>query len=249
WMQALDGRPDLQRRLVKGEPALIVSGEGVLHGVWNPELHVSREPLRPIRGARTVLGHDTGLRPATVVIQELRGQLRVLAALVTEYGGMRQHVTAVVMPWLARAGLLDNAVLEHRIDPAGTVGDYGNSDDSPDRVIRELLRGPVFAGAVKWTPRIEPVLRVLGQLVNGQPRLIVAPGPDTEVLRVACDGQWVYPRRADGAVVSELPEKTHPHSDVGDALCYAVGALAPAPVEEKPRPRAPLKYGRLLGEL
>jgi hypothetical protein len=229
WLEALDGRPDLQRRLVHGEPALIVQGEGVLAGVWNPELHVSREPLPVVPGARTVLGHDTGLRPATVVVQEVRGQLRVLASLVTDYGGMAQHIAGVVLPWLGRNGLLGGSAvtLEHRIDPAGLVGDYGNSDESPERIIRRMLRGPVREGPVKWPPRIEPLLGVLGRMVGGQPALIVAPGPDTAVLREAAAGKWFYPRRGDGSLVRDLPEKSHPHSDAGDAWCYAVAALAP----------------------
>jgi hypothetical protein len=238
WLQALDGRPDQQRRLVHGEPALIVAGEAVLAGVWNPELHVSRAPLPVIRGARTMLGHDTGLRPATVVVQEHRGQLRVLASLATDYGGMAQHVAREVLPWLDRAGLLrrDAGTLEHRIDPAGLVGDYSNSDESPEKIIQRLLRGWVREGPSKWPPRIEPLLGVLGRMVGGQPALVVAPGPDTAVLREAAAGRWHYARRADGTLLRDLPEKNHPHSDVGDALCYAVAALAPA----RERPSAPL---------
>jgi hypothetical protein len=230
WMAALDGRPDLQRRLVQGEPALIVQGQGVLEGVWQADVHVSREPIPVVRGARTVIGHDCGLRPCSVVVQEHRGQLRVLASLTTEYGGMAQHLTATVLPWLGRVGLLDRNAgeLEHRIDPAGTVGDQGDSAGSPEKMLRRMLRGPVREGPVKWSPRIEPLLGVLGRMVGGQPALLVAPGPDTAVLREACAGKWYYPRRPDGSIVRELPEKTHPHSDAGDALCYAVAALAPS---------------------
>jgi hypothetical protein len=230
WMEALDGRPDLQRRLVLGEPALIVQGEGVLTGVWNAAVHVSREPLAPIRGARTVLGHDFGLRPATVVVQEFRGQLRVLASLCTEYGGTAQHLPGVVLPWVGKhmPWLLGaGAALEHRIDPAGLVGDQGDIESSPERQFRRLMGGSIREGATKWSPRIEPLLDALGRMVGGQPGLIVTPGPDTAVLREACEGKWYFPRRADGQIVRELPEKTHPHSDVGDALCYAVGALLP----------------------
>jgi hypothetical protein len=229
-MEALDGRPDLQRRLVQGEPALIVAGQAVLEGVWNAEVHVSREPLEAIRGARTILGHDCGLRPATVVVQEHRGQLRVLASLTTPYVGMAQHIPGAVLPWLSRHMpwlLGPGTAMEHRIDPAGMVGDQGDSSSSPERQIRKLLGGSVREGAVSWGGRIEPLLRALGRMVGGQPVLIVAPGPDTAVLREACAGKWFYPRRADGTVVRELPEKTHPHSDVGDSLCYAVAALAP----------------------
>jgi len=242
WMQANEGRPDLQRRLVQGEPAVIVAGEGVLHGVWNADVHVSRQPLEVVPGGRVVLGHDCGLRPATVVVQEVRGQLRVLASLVTAHGGMAQHIAGVVLPWLERHQLLGAraAVLEHRIDPAGTVGDQGDSSGSPERTIRRMLPGPVREGPTKWPPRIEPLLGVLGRMVAGQPALIVAPGPDTAVLREAAAGKWFYPRRSDGEIVRELPEKNHPHSDVGDALCYAVAALAPTRIHDGTKP--PQKY-------
>jgi hypothetical protein len=238
WMEALDGRPDLQRRLVQGEPALIIAGEGVLTGVWNSDLHVSREPIRAEPGARTMLGHDCGLRPATVVVQEVRGQLRVLASLTTEYGGMAQHIAGVVLPWLGRHGLLGARArtLEHRLDPAGMVGDQGDSSGSPEKAIRRLLGGALREGPVKWAPRIEPLLGVLGRMVGGQPALVVAPGPDTAVLREAAAGKWFYPRRGDGSIVRELPEKTHPHSDVGDALCYAVAALTPIRDRESTKP-------------
>jgi hypothetical protein len=247
WLEALDGRPDLQRRLVHGEPALIVAGEAVLAGVWNPDLHVSREPIPAVPGARTMLGHDTGLRPATVVVQEIRGQLRVLASLTTDYGGMAQHLATTVLPWLGRHGLL-GTTLEHRIDPAGLVRDFGNSDESPEQIVRRLLRGSVLPGPTKWPPRIEPLLGVLGRMVGGQPALVVSCGSDTAVLREACAGRWYYPRRADGALVRDLPEKTHPHSDAGDALCYVVSALAPRLPATKPAPRPPLVYiGRPAG--
>jgi hypothetical protein len=215
---------------VLGEPALIVQGQGVLEGVWNAALHVSREPLLPIRGARTVLGHDFGLRPCTVVVQEHRGQCRVLASLVTEYGGTAQHIPGAVLPWLGQHApwlLHQGAALEHVIDPAGAVGDQGDAHSSPERQIKRLLGGAVHLGPVKWPPRIEPLLAALGRLLNGVPQLLVAPGPDTAVLREACAGKWYYPRRADGQIVRELPEKTHPHSDAGDSLCYALARLAP----------------------
>ena len=76
-------------------------------------------------------------------------------------------------------------------------------------------------------------------MVGGQPALVVSCGADTAVLREACTGRWYYPRRADGQIVRDLPEKTHPHSDAGDALCYAVSALAPMFARAKPAPRPP----------
>ena len=67
WREALEGRPDLIRRLIDGEPALIVSGQGVLEGVYNPEIHVARGPLAYNPGQALILGHDAGLTPVTVI--------------------------------------------------------------------------------------------------------------------------------------------------------------------------------------
>jgi hypothetical protein len=198
WMETLDGRPDLQRRLVLGEPALIVAGQGVLEGVWNSDVHVSREPLLPIRGARTVLGHDFGLRPCSVVIQEHRGQLRVLASLCTEYGGTAQHIPGVVLAWLGKVMpwlLGGGAILEHVIDPADAVGDQGDSTSSPERQLRKWIGGRVKLGPTRWPPRIEPLLGALGRLVGGRPVLMVAPGPDTAILREARRGSRKRTRR------------------------------------------------------
>ena len=63
WREALEGRPDLIRRLIDGEPALIVEGQGVLEGVFNPEVHVARARSTYNAGQRLILGHDGGLTP------------------------------------------------------------------------------------------------------------------------------------------------------------------------------------------
>ena len=121
-------------------------------------------PAAPIRGARTVLGHDFRLRPCTVVVQEHRGQARVLASLVTEYGGTAQHLPGVVLPWLGRCmpWLLEGSGgMEHAIDPAGAVGDQGDAHSSPEQQIKRLLGGAIHLGPDKWPPRIEPLLAAL----------------------------------------------------------------------------------------
>ena len=45
----------------------------------------------------------------------------------------------------------------------------------------------------------------------------------------ALNGRWHY-QTVNGRVSRELPVKDHPASDLGDALSYHVGGIAPSPV-------------------
>src|SRR4030095_13925923 len=67
WREALAGRPDLIRRLIDGEPALIIQEQGVLDTFFNVDLHVATHPLEYIEGQPLILGHDGGLTPVTIV--------------------------------------------------------------------------------------------------------------------------------------------------------------------------------------
>ena len=93
-------------------------------------------------------------------------------------------------------------------------------------MIRRRLGGPVRDGETKWQPRVDPLLAVLGQLIEGgRPALVVC--PTATVLIEAMTARWHFPRDRNGQVSRELPEKDHPWSDLGDALCYAVGGAKP----------------------
>jgi hypothetical protein len=183
WRQALEGRPDLQRRLIDGQPALIVDGQGVLEGLYNPEIHVSRGRLDYIQGNRLLLGHDAGLTPVTVVAQTNGSQVQILAGLASWRAGTEQHLTDLVIPWLARHA--PEAELEHWVDPSMTTPSQADLALTPVRVIRQKLGGVVREGPVKWEPRRDPLVAMLGRLSGGRPTLVVAPGPDTALLRPA----------------------------------------------------------------
>jgi hypothetical protein len=234
--QRLEGRPDLIRRLLDGKPALIVQGQGVLEGVFNPALHVAPRPLQHVEGARLILGHDGGLTPVTVVLEWNGPQLRVLAALVSKRAGTAQHLRDLVRPWLLRHA--PEAELEHYIDPSLATSDQSNLDESGARQIRRQLGGVVRDGAVKWHPRLDPLLAILGQLIDGgRPALIVC--PTATALIEAMSGRWHYLRDRSGQVSREMAEKDHPWSDLGDSLLYAVGGAKPARRGQPTRPTRP----------
>jgi hypothetical protein len=233
WAAQLVGDPAMKRRLVDGAPALIVQGEAVLEGIYDETVHVSRTPLAYARGCRLYLGHDAGLTPVTVIVQAHGPTLEVLAALVSKRAGTEQHVADLVIPWLI-AHDADQAELEHWCDPSMMTPTQADLTLSPAQVIRRRLRGPVREGPVRWEQRRDPLVNLLGQLRAGRPALQIHPGPETAELRRALAGAWHFPKDRQGRVLTDLPVKDHPASDVADALTYAVAGAKPwrAPIDE-----------------
>lgn len=263
WMRALSTRPDLQRRLLLGEPGLILEGQPVARG-WAPELHVADTALAPVQWTPLWLGHDAGHTPSTIIGQRVDGQLRIYAGLVTEHVGTRQHVEQTLLPWLQahapwalRRGTGEEPACYHAYDPSMDTGDQSDTDSSPVRVLRDLVGGTFRPGAITWEGRRDPMLAAFNLGVSGRPALRVSPGPDTRLLRKALDGRWHYPTKVTGEVRSIQPAKPNPPwADLGDAWCYLIGGLAPHKAIQPERHRSylattafnPLTHNRPAGD-
>ncbi|MEO7862142.1 MAG: hypothetical protein ABIU05_17280 [Nitrospirales bacterium] len=224
--------PDLEKRLALGEWSALIVGEQVATG-FRSELHVSALPLRPMEYIPLQLGHDAGLTPVTIVGQEVNGEVRILAALVSERAGTRQHLENEVLPWLAIHApwaMRNASMLIHHYDSAMDTPDQSNLESSPINVLREVLGGSTYPGPVSWHGRRDPLLSMLARLnpSRGKARLqldAAGCGP----LISALNGRWHY-KTINGAVSRDLPVKDHPASDLGDALCYLIAGLAPSPI-------------------
>jgi hypothetical protein len=230
WAQNLDGRPDLRRRLLDGEPGVVQLGPAVAVG-YRSEVHRATARLRPVEGIPLVLGHDGGLTPVTIIVQHVAGELRVLAALASERAGTRQHLEHLVRPWLAlhapgvlRAG---GALLRHRYDPSMQTGEQADIDTDPVRVLRELLGGPMLPGPTTWPGRRDPMLAVFNRLNPQTGRAVLQLDPvEAALLDRALAGRWYYPIVHGGVVSRDLPKKpNHPWEDLGDAFCYALAGV------------------------
>ncbi len=232
--------PDLEKRLALGEWAALVLGEVVAVG-FRPELHVAPRPLVPVARLPLLCGHDAGLTPVTVIGQEVQGEIRVLAALASDRAGTRQHLENLVRPWLVtRAPWVLNAVsslLVHHYDSAMHAPDESNLESSPLRVLREVLGGATYPGAVSWPGRRDPLLMLLNRLnpLTGRPVLQLCP-EGCKLLISALSGRWHY-ATVNGQVSRELPLKNHPWSDLGDAFAYLVGPFARSRDADEDRPR------------
>jgi hypothetical protein len=220
--------PDLARRLALGEWAELQLGEVVAVGFH--DFHVANGSLPINPGSPLLMGHDAGLTPVTIIGQAVEGEVRVLAALASDRAGTRQHLEALVLPWLAtRAPWAIHAGIYHHYDPAMDTPDESNLESSPVRVLREVLGGYSYAGASSWPGRRDPLLTLLSRLnpLTAKPVLQIDP-EGGRLLISALNGRWHYPV-VQGQVSRELPTKNHPWSDLGDALCYFVAGSTPGP--------------------
>lgn len=227
-------RPDLQARLGRGEWAGLILGATVAVGFQ--DYHIAKAPMVVHSRVPLVLGHDGGLTPVSVVLQPAGGHVRVMASLVSDRAGTRQHMENVVRPWLAvRAPWAlqwaggTSEMLTHYYDPNMDTPDQSNIDANPMDVIRQVLGGVAYAGAKSWMGRRDPLLALFTRLnpLTGEPVFLIDPeGDGNHLLIAALRGRWFYPK-INGVISRELPVKTHPASDLGDATCYAVGGAAP----------------------
>ncbi len=225
--------PDLEKRLALGQWAALIVGEAVAQG-FRQELHVSPVPLVASGYAPLIWGFDGGLTPSGVCGQEIEGHVRLLVSIVSTRAGTRQFLELVLAwiasnaPWALRSR--STSIISY-YDPSMDVKDQSDVEQSPVRVLREVLGGATYPGAVKWPSRRDPLLSLLTRLNpgTGKPVLQICP-EGCQPLISALSGRWHYPL-VNGQLSRELPEKNHPWSDLGDALCYAVAGLAPGHAE------------------
>jgi hypothetical protein len=227
----LEATPDLHARLALGEPADPVVGRPVCAG-YSDRLHVAPRPLVPVRGADVVCGWDAGLTPVCVIAQVLDGQLLVYAGLTTERAGTADFIEAEVAPWFAKMmpwALQGVGRLTHCVDPSMKAASQHDSRHSPMATVQALLGGAVREGPVKWPARRDPLLALFNRAVAGRPVLQFSPVEATELVRRACSGGWHYAVDVAGTLRGgDDPKKTHPDSDLGDALTYLVAEVFPA---------------------
>ena len=227
-------RPDLAKRLVKGQFGSVMLGPQVAVG-FNRDAHV--RACRPTLHVPLWIGQDAGHTPTTVIGQRVEGRCRILAGITSEHDGMRGHVRDLVLPWLGEhtPWALDGKEWVHVLyDPSMDTDEQADIESNPLRVMHSLLPGQYRPGPVSWDGRKDPMLSLLNAMHGGEPVLQVDPVQAKGLVR-ALEGGWYYAqgpdgslRKADTASGSAQPKKpNHPHEDYGDAFCYLVAGMAP----------------------
>ncbi len=198
-----------------------LAGEAVFRASFRHDFHVAKGTLLPVPGTLVVVGMDFGRNPAAVITQvDARGRLVVIDELITEKAGsmgVEQFITTLLRPLLAQA--------KYARLPVGIVGDpagIARGQIGEESVFKAVTRLG-FASQPAMTNLIDPRLRAvekwLLQQRDGGAALLISPHC-TNLIR-AMQSRYRY-ERLKGGQLKPMPTKTHPWSDIADALQYAV---------------------------
>lgn len=174
--------------MVMGNYGTIKDGKPV-YPQYNDRIHCPDKPLGVIEDLPIGLGWDGGLTPTCIIGQQTkRGQLRVIAELVSEDMGVRQFARDIVKPFLQK-NFYGIEVAFSYIDPAGkgrgeaeaksAMGilndDYVEDNEDGD-IIVPLNMGFETEPAPTNDPtkRIDAVNSYIIKLVDGEPGYLVS---------------------------------------------------------------------------
>ena len=243
WERALANRPDMLRRLLRGQPGTVILGPQVAVG-FNRDSHV--RTCRPTSGFPVWLGQDGGHTPTAVIGQRVDGRVKIIGALTCADWGMEQFVEQLLRPWLSEhtPWALDDPrdLLRFIYDPSIDKGSEADITANALHVLRREFRGATFRmGPVSWDDRRNALLGVLNDMLIGEPVLQIDPVQAKGLVR-ALDTGWYYAQGTDGRLKRAdtlhegvQPKKpNHPHEDFGDALCYLLAGMAPSKPLKRP---------------
>jgi hypothetical protein len=184
---------------------------------YNDKVHVATSSLLPIQGRPILLAFDFGLTPACAFLQmNTRGQVMVLAELVSEGMGIRQFYSNVVLPF--KNSRYSGFRIEAVGDPAGNMRSQTNEKTCMEELLdMGLLCEP--AGSNEFIKRRESVAFFLTQLAGGEPAFLI--DPSCKMTRKGFNGGYRYERlKTSGpAKFKDRPVKDK-YSHIHDALQY-----------------------------
>lgn len=235
-------RKDLLRRFVEGKFGFQSKGKAVTPE-WNDDIHLA-SGLQPVRGLPLKLMWDGGQHPACVFSQITPlGDWLILDAFYGEGFGTFELIRDVVKPRLIERYPWIKSIqrgLEHTGDPTLESPDQSSSaHDAAKTIVREL-GGAWFPGPIKIDDRVNPLREVLRKTRDGR-GLVVVDRDTAEDVWYALRGGWHY-RVSRTGIVGNI-EKDHPHSDIGDCMCYGAAKWFPSGKVLERKPSVPTRVG------
>jgi hypothetical protein len=228
WARALKERPDLLRRLILGQPGVVMLGDQVANG-FTREDHTTKQIVPFVPGEPLFLGFDFGHTPTCVIGQPVKGLLRIKAGLWLKNNGMRQLMEELVRPYLAKYAPWvlrnpdDMALIGHdpsQGDIAEPKGGEADIENAALLVIQESLGGGWFEmGPTIWDVRKDALIKTFQP--PGARRVVIEDNQYTQELIRALDGRWYLRKSHTGELRSDKPYKGNaPYHDLGDAFTY-----------------------------
>lgn len=217
-------RPDLIRRFVDGEFGFQAVGKNVTPQ-WNDKFHLAVGLAAEDRN-ELICCWDFGHTPVCIITQiTAAGHWDILQAHCGVDMGAEELIVDMVRPALLDLKRRHNVTWRHIGDPAGKIRSQDSINRSPVRTIRTSLGGNWTSGPVPLQERLDPLQAVLTKSIGGRGKVRV----DRELAApvwFSLRGGWHY-HVANNGLISGVPVKNHPESDVGDALGYGAAILFP----------------------
>ncbi|WP_065331237.1 hypothetical protein [Tritonibacter mobilis] len=234
---------------------LYKAGKAV-YETFSQEAHIAKERLQPIPNLPLIVGLDFARNPAMVVIQVLRGAVRVLF----EYGVVNQAATTYAP--LFKTKLLQNfpeffapggAGAKFWGDPSGDSKGQG-TDKTPFQIFKTNGMNVIAApGNNSISLRINAVQSALDKMVEGGPGFSL--DSRCRVLKGGFLGGYHYAKIQGTNAYHEEPNKRVTFADYHDALQYAclgaglgvqvlTGSDKPPQPQRMPKKSYSMKRGR-----
>jgi hypothetical protein len=215
------------------------AGQAVFRRSFNAQVHVDTfEELVINPGLPVMIMMDFGRTPSALLGQtDSLGRLIIYQEVVTEDMGLIQMIQERLKPVLNQQPWA-NRMFFVVADPAGRERSQYTEDNAFSILKDEgFLAYPAPTNDIN--PRIRAVEKRLLMSVQGKPGLIINRALCPTLVQ-AMGAKYRYKRKQNGGL-DDLPEKTHPWSDVVDCLqygCLALGANLSARAMHKTSPKA-----------
>lgn len=222
------GRGDMIARMVDNRVTYLRAGDPVFKREFNPNIHVSREPLAADASLPLLIGLDQGFIGAAVILQQPRpGLWRALAEMMFP----RERLMAKTFGMRLR-DLLDERFPGLIVGGAwgDMAGEHGASQSADENQTWNLLVGraagftvrPQRIGSNRLQPRLEAVRSTLEYIDGGQPGLLID-GPHCPYLQAGFEARYVWTDEINASGDRrKVPDKSLPEANVMDALQYVL---------------------------
>jgi hypothetical protein len=238
-IEANANSPDWIDQYIDNKIGPSLSGQAVFAKVFKHGFHTA-EQLNTDFTRPLVIGMDTGRNPAAAVLQlDARGRALCLGSCHGENMGIETFIAQELKPklfeWFGALGKMFVSV-----DPAARQRSQ-IGEESVMEAIKRLGFHVVLAPTNQIAPRLRVVEKYMQLALDGKAGFLIDKRRNETLLR-ALMHSYRYTRNKEGEL-QEIPEKSHPWSDVADALQYALLALGSPIVGralaglEAPKPR------------
>lgn len=194
-----------------------LAGAAVFKKSFVPDFHTAELALSYIRGKPLVIGIDTGRNPAAVIGQlDAWGRVLILGESHAEGVGIELFISQYLRPLLTEK--FGNAPAYLIIDPAGR-----QRSQIGEESVLDALKRLGFSARLASTNNIDPRLRAVEKLflanIGGKAAILIDRYACPDLIR-ALKHEYKYKRKKASGELDESPDKTHPWSDLADALQY-----------------------------